>query len=78
VTVVEKYLVVIEKAADGSYSAYLPDVPGCVSSGDTVEEVKLMIREALEFHLEGMRRSGLPLPLSTSTSDYVMPTHSNS
>jgi predicted RNase H-like HicB family nuclease len=69
----EKYLVVIEKADDGSYSAYLPDVPGCVSCGDTVDEVKAMIREALEFHLEGMKRSGLPLPISTSTSDYVMP-----
>jgi predicted RNase H-like HicB family nuclease len=76
--VVDKYLVVIEKADDGSFSAFLPDVPGCVSTGDTLDEVKLMIREALEFHLEGMRRSGLPLPLSTSISDYVMPTHSNS
>jgi predicted RNase H-like HicB family nuclease len=68
----EKYLVVIEKADDGSYSAYLPEVPGCVSCG-TIDEVKAMIREALEFHLEGMKRSGLPLPISTSTSDYVMP-----
>jgi predicted RNase H-like HicB family nuclease len=69
----DKYLVVIEKAEDGSYSAYLPDVPGCVSCGDTIEEVKAMIREALSFHLEGMKRSGFPLPISTSTSDYVMP-----
>ncbi|MEX2317254.1 MAG: type II toxin-antitoxin system HicB family antitoxin [Pirellulales bacterium] len=67
----EKYLVVIEQADDGSYSAYLPDVPGCVSCGDTVEEVKAMIQEALDFHLEGMRRAGLPIPLPTTVSDYV-------
>jgi predicted RNase H-like HicB family nuclease len=67
----EKYLVVIEQAQDGSYSAYLPDVPGCVTCGDTVDEVKTLIREALDFHLDGMRRAGLPIPLPTSTSDYV-------
>jgi predicted RNase H-like HicB family nuclease len=66
-----KYLVVIEQANDGSYSAYLPDVPGCVSCGDTVEEVKTMIQEALDFHFEGMRKAGLPIPMPTAFSDYV-------
>ncbi|HEX5472437.1 MAG TPA: type II toxin-antitoxin system HicB family antitoxin [Lacipirellulaceae bacterium] len=66
-----KYLVIIEQASDGSYSAYLPDVPGCVSCGDTVDEVKAMIQEALDFHFEGMRRAGLPIPAPTSTSEYV-------
>ena len=67
----DKYLVVIEQAADGSYSAYLPDVPGCVSCGDTLEEVKSMIQEALDFHIEGMRRAGLPIPAPTTTGEYV-------
>ncbi len=66
-----KYLVVIEKADDGSYSAYLPDIPGCVSCGDTVEEVRALIQEALDFHFEGVRQAGLPLPMPTSISDYV-------
>jgi predicted RNase H-like HicB family nuclease len=67
----QQYLVVIEKAGDGSYSAYLPDVPGCVSCGDTVEEVRASIQEALDFHFEGVRQAGLPLPMPTSISDYV-------
>jgi predicted RNase H-like HicB family nuclease len=67
----DKYLVVIEQANDGSYSAYLPDVPGCVSCGDTVDEVKALIQEALDFHLDGMRRAGLPVPQATTVSDYV-------
>jgi predicted RNase H-like HicB family nuclease len=69
----DRYLVVIEKADDGSYSAYLPDVPGCVSCGDTIEEVKAMIGEALQFHLEGLRGTGLPIPQPTTFSDYIMP-----
>jgi predicted RNase H-like HicB family nuclease len=68
----DKYLVVIEQAKDGSYSAYLPDVPGCVSCGDTLDEVKSMIQEALDFHLEGMRRSGLAIPVPKSLPDYVV------
>ena len=68
---IDKYLVIIEQASDGSYSAYLPDVPGCVSCGDTPEEVKMMIQEALEFHFEGMRRAGLPIPTPTTTGEYV-------
>ena len=67
----DKYLVIIEQAADGSYSAYLPDVPSCVSCGETIEEVKALIQESLEFHLQGMRRAGLPLPMPSTISDYV-------
>jgi predicted RNase H-like HicB family nuclease len=67
----DKYLVVIEKASDGSYSAYLPDLPGCVSCGDTIDEVKASIRDAVEFHLEGMQAAGLVLPAPTTISDYV-------
>jgi predicted RNase H-like HicB family nuclease len=67
----DKYLVVIEKAIDGSYSAYLPDLPGCVSCGDTIDEVKASIREAVEFHLEGIQSAGLPLPIPTTISNYV-------
>ncbi|HZZ29354.1 MAG TPA: type II toxin-antitoxin system HicB family antitoxin [Pirellulales bacterium] len=67
----DKYLAIIEKANDGSYSAYLPDVPGCVSCGDTLDEVKTNIQEALDFHFEGMRRAGLPIPQPTSMSEYV-------
>ena len=67
----DKFLVVFEQAPDGSYSAYLPDVPGCVSCGDTLDEAKIIIREALEFHLQGMRSAGLPIPMPTTVSDYV-------
>jgi predicted RNase H-like HicB family nuclease len=67
----DKYLVVIEQADDGSYSAYLPDIPGCVSCGDTLDEVKALIQEALDFHFEGMRQAGLPIPIPTAVSDYV-------
>jgi predicted RNase H-like HicB family nuclease len=54
------YAVVIEKG-ERNYSAYVPDLPGCVSVGDTQEDVKAEIREAIEFHLEGMRDDGVQL-----------------
>lgn len=65
-----RYAVVIEKA-DGNYSAYVPDLPGCVAAGDTVEETDQLIREAIEIHLRGMREDGLPVPEPTSRVDYV-------
>ena len=58
----KKYAVVIEKVPDSNYSAYVPDLPGCVSTGDTREEIERNIREAIEFHLEGMREDGDPIP----------------
>ena len=67
-----RYLIVIERAGDGSYSAFVPDLPGCASCGDTVEEVKRSIREAIAFHLDGMRADGLPIPQPTCQADYVV------
>ena len=57
-----QYAIVIEKAPGSNYSAYVPDLPGCVSVGDTLDEVKQMIREAIELHIEGLREDGLPIP----------------
>src|ERR1700729_261540 len=65
-----RYAVVIEKG-ERNYSAYVPDLPGCVSVGDTAEQVKSEIREAIEFHLEAMREDGLPIPTPSSQADYV-------
>lgn len=56
-----KYAVVIEKTPQ-NYSAYVPDLPGCVATGDTQEEVTRNIQEAIAFHLEGMRQEGVPIP----------------
>ncbi len=65
-----RYAVVIEKG-ERNFSAYVPDLPGCVSVGDTLEGVKAEIRQAIEFHLEGMREDGLPIPKPSSWADYV-------
>ncbi len=65
-----RYAVVIEKA-DGNYSAYVPDLPGCVATGETVAAVEAEIREAVRFHIEGLRADGLPIPMPTSIADYV-------
>jgi predicted RNase H-like HicB family nuclease len=65
-----RYAMVIEKA-DGNYSAYVPDLPGCVATGDTVEAVEREIREAVRFHIEGLKEDGLPVPTPTSIADYV-------
>jgi len=65
-----KYAIVIERAG-GSFSAYVPDLPGCVASGDTIEEVELRIREAIKFHLQGMREDGEPVPAPSSQVEYV-------
>lgn len=65
-----RYAVAIEKAPR-NYSAYVPDLPGCVATGLTLEEVEQQIREAIEFHLEGMREEGLPIPEPTTLCKYV-------
>lgn len=62
-----RYPIVIEKA-EGNYGAYSPDVPGCGTVGDTIEEVKQNLREALEFHFEGLLEEGLPIPKPTQNS----------
>ena len=63
-----RYAIVIEKA-EGNYSAYVPDLPGCVAAGATVAEVEGGIREAIAFHVEGMREDGLPVPAPSSRVD---------
>ena len=65
-----RYAIVIE-AADTNYSAYVPDLPGCVATGVTIEDTERSIREAIEFHLEGLRADDLPIPPASSRVDYV-------
>lgn len=65
-----RYAVVIEKA-NGNYSAYVPDLPGCVATGDTVEAVEQEIQAAIRFHIEGLKAEGLVVPAPTSIADYV-------
>src|SRR6516165_8934645 len=65
-----RYAIVIEKA-DGNYSAYVPDLPGCVATGDTVAAVEGEIRDAIRFHIEGLKEDGLPVPEPTSIAEYV-------
>jgi predicted RNase H-like HicB family nuclease len=65
-----RYAIVIEAAGD-NYSAYVPDLPGCVATGSTVEETERQIREAIEFHLEGLKADDLPIPPPSSRVDYV-------
>ena len=65
-----RYAIVIEKA-ESNYSAYVPDLPGCVATGATVEETEKQIREAIEFHLEGMREDGVAIPPPSSRVEYV-------
>ena len=65
-----RYAIVIEKA-EGNYSAYVPDLPGCITTGDTVAEVEASMREAIAFHLSGMREDGLPIPPPASVVAYV-------
>ena len=65
-----RYAVVIEKA-EGNFSAYVPDLPGCVATGDTVAQAEQSIREAIELHLFGMREDGTPIPPPSSQVEYV-------
>jgi len=65
-----KYLVVIEPTATG-FSAYSPDVPGCAATGATIEEAESEMREAIAFHLSGLRIEGFPVPVPQSRSLYV-------
>lgn len=65
--IVKEYAVIIENAGT-NYSAYSPDVPGCVATGDTIEETQQNFQEALQFHLDGLRADGLPIPEPTTTA----------
>ncbi len=65
-----RYAIVIE-TAESNYSAYVPDLPGCVATGATLDETEQAIREAIEFHLDGRKEDGLPLPAPSSRVEYV-------
>ena len=65
-----RYAIIIEPAND-NFSAYVPDLPGCVATGATLEETEQAIREAIEFHIEGLREDGAPVPPPTSRVDYI-------
>lgn len=65
-----RYAIVIEKAGS-NYSAYVPDLAGCVATGATLAETEQAIREAIEFHMEGLRSDNLPIPTPSSRVDYV-------
>jgi predicted RNase H-like HicB family nuclease len=66
----KRYLVVVERTGTG-YSAYSPDLPGCISTGRTREDIEANMREAIEFHIEGLRLEGLPVPEPSSESAYI-------
>ena len=66
----KRYAIVVEHAGP-NWAAYVPDLPGCVATGDTAEEVGLLIREAIALQLEGMAEDGLPIPEPSSRVEYV-------
>ena len=66
-----KYAIVIEKAPGSNYSAYVPDLPGCVATADSLDEIKRLMHEGIEFHLEGMREDGFPIPPPSTEVDYA-------
>ena len=65
-----RYAIVIEKAGQ-NYSAYVPDLPGCVATADSVKAVENEIREAIRFHIDGLKADGQPVPAPTSRAEYV-------
>ena len=66
-----RFLIVVEDAGS-NYSAYSPDLPGCVATGETVEETEKNMHEAIQLHIEGMQEDGLAIPTSTSIAEYVV------
>lgn len=65
-----RYAIVIENVG-GNYSGYVPDLPGCVATGSSIEETEQALREAIEFHLKGMREEGDPIPPPSSHVEYI-------
>ncbi|MDD5262672.1 MAG: type II toxin-antitoxin system HicB family antitoxin [Methylacidiphilales bacterium] len=65
-----RYAVLIEKSETG-YGAYVPDLPGCIAVGETIEETEKLIKEAVEFHLDGLREDGVDIPSPSSVAEYV-------
>jgi predicted RNase H-like HicB family nuclease len=66
-----RYAIVIEKAPDSNYSAYVPDLPGCISTGETIEDIERLMQEAIEFHIEALREDGLPIPEPTTAVSVI-------
>jgi predicted RNase H-like HicB family nuclease len=66
----KRYLIIIEKAGDG-FATYSPDLPGCVSTGKTRDDVEKNMREAIEFHIDGFREEGFPVPEPQASSSYI-------
>ena len=67
----QRYLILIEGGPPSNYSAWSPDLPGCVATGDTVEDVERRMREAVAFHLEGLAEDGIPIPEPSGPGVYV-------
>lgn len=65
-----RYAVVIEKAGD-NFSAYVPDLPGCIATGGTLEEIAREMRDAVRFHIEGLEADGLPVPAPAAVAEYI-------
>jgi len=65
-----RYAVVIERA-EQNFAAYVPDLPGCVSTGETLEEVEKSIRQAMQFHIEGLTEDGVPVPEPSAVCEYI-------
>ena len=65
-----RYLIVVEQSETG-YSAYSPDLPGCVTTGSIIEETEANMKEAIEFHIEGLKAEGLPIPEPSTRSAYI-------
>jgi predicted RNase H-like HicB family nuclease len=65
-----RYAIVIEQAGD-NFSGYIPDVPGCVATGATVDETRMRLAEALAMHLQGLREDGMPIPEPSTVTDYI-------
>jgi predicted RNase H-like HicB family nuclease len=65
-----RYAIVIEKA-ENNYSAYVPDLPGCIATGPTVEAVEHEVGDAIRFHIEGLKSDGLPAPAPTAIAEYI-------
>ncbi len=65
-----EYLVIIERGEE-NYSAYSPDLPGCVATGNTKEETLQLMREAIAMHIDGLKEDGLPIPPPSTSADYI-------
>ena len=65
-----RYAIVIEKAGN-NYSGYVPDLPGCIATGETVAEVEKEMTDAIRFHIDGLKEDGLPVPEPTTVAEYV-------